>query len=147
MRRFSTLRYILSLVVNWLINSLGIYVAIFVIGHVEHLSDQTAPHSIGVVLIAGLVFSAVNSLLRPIAIIISLPAILLTLGLFTFVVNGFIVWISLLLVPHISLSFMNSIIAGIILGIINFVISNLIELRAGAAEKRREHKMVRAVSK
>lgn len=137
-----TIRYILSLVVRWLINSLGLYVAILVIGRVEHLPPETAPHSIGIVLIAGLIFSVVNSLLRPIAIIISLPAILLTLGLFTFVVNGFIVWLSLLLVPHLGLSFLNSILAGIILGIIDFVISNLIEIRAGAAEKRRGQHMI-----
>jgi len=129
-------RYGLSLVVRWLVNSLGLYIAIAAIGRVEHLSEQTAPNSIWVVLIAGLVFSIVNSLLRPIAIIVSLPAILLTLGLFTFVVNGFIVWFSLLLVPGISLSFWNSILAGIILGIINYVISSLIEFRASSVEKR-----------
>jgi putative membrane protein len=130
------MRYFLSLIARWLINSLGLYVAIIVIAHLEHLSENTAPNSLGIVLIAGLIFSIVNSVVRPIAIIVSLPAILLTLGLFTFVVNGFMVWISLLLVPGISLSFINSIFAGIILGIINFVISNLIEFRAGAAEKR-----------
>lgn len=124
------IRYILSLVVRWLVNSLGLYVAIAVIGKIEHLPPQTAPNSVVLVLIAGLVFSVVNSLLRPIAIIVSLPAILLTLGLFTFVVNGFIVWVSLLLVPGITLSFFNSILAGIILGIINYVISSIIEYRS-----------------
>lgn len=129
-------RYSLSLVVRWLVNSLGLFIAIAMIGRIEHLSEQTAPNSIGLVLIAGLVFSIVNSLLRPIAIIVSLPAIVLTLGLFTFVVNGFIVWFSLLLVPGISLSFWNSILAGIILGIINYIISSLIEFRASTAERR-----------
>ena len=129
-------RYIFSLIVRWLINSLGLYVAIAFIGHIEHLSEQTAPNSIWIVLIAGLIFSIVNSILRPIAIIISLPAILLSLGLFTFVVNGFIVWLSLLLVPGVSLSFWNSVLAGIILGIINYVISTLIEFRASSVEKR-----------
>lgn len=129
-------RYILSLIVRWLINSLGLYVAIEFIGRLEHLSPQTAPNSIGLVLVAGLVFSIVNSILRPIAIIVSLPAILLTLGLFTFVVNGFIVWLSILLVPGLSLSFGNSILAGVILGIINFVTASLIEFRASSAERR-----------
>lgn len=130
------IRYILSLVVRWLINSLGLYIAIALISRLEHLPAHTAPHSIGVVLVAGLIFSIVNSIVRPIAIIVSLPAILLTLGLFTFLVNGFIVWISLLLVPRLSLGFWNSVLAGIILGIINYVVSSLIEFRASTVEKR-----------
>lgn len=130
------IRLLLSLIVRWLTNSLGLYVAMVLIGHIERLDPHIAPTSIGIILIAGLVFSVVNSLLRPIAIIISLPAIVLSLGLFTFVVNGFIVWLSLLLAPHVGLSFWNSILAGLILGIIDFVISNLIELRASTAENR-----------
>lgn len=129
-------RYTLSLVVRWLINSLGLYIAIAVIGKFENLSAQTAPNSIWLVLVAGLVFSIVNSVLRPIAIIISLPAILLTLGLFTFIVNGFIVWLSLQLAPGVNLSFFNSIVAGVILGIINYVVSSLIEFQAISLEKR-----------
>ena len=129
-------RYFLSLVVRWLINSLGLYIAIAVIGHIERLPDTTAQSSLSIILIAGLVFSVVNSILRPIAIIVSLPAIVLTLGLFTFVVNGFIVWLSLQLAPGVHLSFTNSILAGIILGIINYIVSSLIEIRASSVEKR-----------
>lgn len=129
-------RYILSLVVRWLINSIGLYIAIAMISKIEHLPAHTAPNSIAVVLVAGLIFSIVNSVVRPIAIIVSLPAILLTLGLFTFVVNGFIVWISLILVPGVSLNFWNSVLAGIILGIINYVVSSLIEFQASSVDKR-----------
>lgn len=119
-------------VIRWFANSFGIWIAITFLGQPNNMPES----SVGIILIAGLVFSVVNSLFRPIAIIISLPAILLTLGLFTLVVNGFIVWLSLLFVPHIGLSFWDSILAGIILGIINYVISSILELSVRRLERR-----------
>jgi len=58
-------------------------------------------------LVAGLVFSLVNAVLKPIVTILSLPAILLTLGLFTIIVNGVMVYISLKLTPGITMTFGN----------------------------------------
>lgn len=78
---------------------------------------------------AGLIFSIANSVLKPLLMIISLPAILITLGLFTIVVNGVMVYISLAVAPGISMSFGNSIIAGIILSLVNYIVSVAIEIR------------------
>jgi len=80
-------------------------------------------------LLAGLIFSLINTVLRPILVIFSLPAILLTLGLFVFVVNGILVYVSLALAPGISMSFWNSILTGIILSLINYIVSAALELR------------------
>lgn len=80
-------------------------------------------------LIAGLIFSVVNSVVKPIAVIVSLPAILITLGLFTIVVNGLMVYISLLLAPGLSMTFGASIIAGIILSLVNYIVNSALELR------------------
>ena len=43
-------------------------------------------------LLAGLIFGALNLIVRPIAVILSLPAMVLTLGLFYFVLNGLLLW-------------------------------------------------------
>lgn len=80
-------------------------------------------------LIAGLIFSVVNSVVKPIAVIVSLPAILITLGLFTIVVNGLMVYISLLLAPGLSMTFGASIIAGVILSLVNYIVNSALELR------------------
>jgi putative membrane protein len=52
-------------------------------------------HVSGIVgaLIAALILGIVNAILRPILIIISLPLEILTLGLFTFVINGLLFWL------------------------------------------------------
>jgi putative membrane protein len=43
-------------------------------------------------LIAGAVFGLLNLFVRPIALFLSLPALVLTLGLFYFVLNGLLLW-------------------------------------------------------
>ncbi len=43
-------------------------------------------------LIAGLIFGLLNLIVRPIAMVLSLPFMVLTLGLFYFVLNGILLW-------------------------------------------------------
>ena len=71
--------------IRWLLNTFGLWLAIRLFG-TGFQADQIDAGLFGF-LFAALIFSIVNSVLRPIVIILSLPAILLTLGLFTFVVN------------------------------------------------------------
>lgn len=114
--------------VRWLANSLGLWVAVRLLG----TGIDNVEVSIGIIgfLTAGLVFSIVNSILRPFIVILSLPAILLTLGLFVFVVNGLMVYISLALTPGISMSFLNSVLTGIILSIVNYIVSAALVLKS-----------------
>lgn len=120
--------------IRWLLNTFGIWIAIKLFG--TGYSDDLLTVGIGGFLFAGLIFSIVNSLLRPIVIILSLPAILITLGLFTLVVNGFMVWVSLALAPGIKMTFFYSIITGIVLSLINYIVSSLFELQAKPLKKR-----------
>lgn len=109
---------------RWLLNTFGIWLAIELFG--TGLKDVEVTAGIGGFLLAGFIFSVVNSILRPVIVIFSLPAILLTLGLFTFIVNGFMVWLSLKLAPGIGMAFWNSIITGMVLSLINYIVSSLV---------------------
>lgn len=86
-------------------------------------------------MMAGLIFSLVNSTLKPIVTILALPAILLTLGLFTLVVNGLMVYVSLALAPGISMTFAHSIVAGIILSLVNYIIGSALVLQREEKER------------
>jgi putative membrane protein len=88
---------------------------------------------VSVFLVAGFVFSLVNSILKPVIVILSLPAILLTLGLFMLIVNGLMVYISLKIAPGISMTFFNSILTGIILSLLNYIISTTLLVRPSSA--------------
>ena len=113
-------------VLRWILNTIGIWVAVRLLGVSPASPDTTA--MVSTFVIAGLIFSIVNSVLKPIITILALPAILLTLGLFTLVVNGLMVYISLALAPNLSISFGDAIIAGIVLSLVNYIVSSALEL-------------------
>ena len=112
--------------VRWVLNSFGLWIAVRLLGTGHSNAEVDA--SVSVFLLAGLIFSIINSLLRPLIIILSLPAILLTLGLFILVVNGLMVYISLKLAPGLEMTFFNSILTGIILSLVNYIVSSALEL-------------------
>jgi putative membrane protein len=120
-------------VLRWLLNSFGLWLAVRLFG--TGFSPESIDAGFGVFLTAGLIFSLVNSIVRPIVIVLSLPAILVTLGLFTFIVNGLMVYISLYLTPGLQMKFWHSVLTGIILSLINYIVSSAIELRYEAIRK------------
>ena len=123
---------ILVFVFRWLLNSLGLWFAVSLLG--SGYDDTSISTGFMGFLLAGFVFSIINSLIKPFLIILSLPAILLSLGLFIIIVNGTLVYLSLKIAPDISMSFFNSIFTGIILSLINYIVSAILLLRADGAK-------------
>lgn len=101
-------------------------------------SDTLINNHVHVFLIAGLIFSVINAVLRPIITILSLPAILLTLGLFTVIVNGILVYISLKLAPGISMTFWHSVLTGLVLSLVNYIVSSVLELEYSNTVRQEE---------
>lgn len=114
-------------ILRWMLNSFGLWVAVRIFG--TGYSDAELTASTWAFLGAGLIFSIINAILRPIVIILSLPAILVTLGLFMIVVNGLMVYISLKLAPGLHMTFMYSMITGIVLSLVNYIVSGALELQ------------------
>lgn len=114
-------------IVRWILNSFGLWIAVRLLG--AGVSTEVVDSNYSLFLLAGFIFSVLNSVLRPIIVILSLPAILLTLGLFIFVVNGFMVWLTLKIAPVLNMTFLNSIFAGMLLSLINYIVSGSRELR------------------
>jgi putative membrane protein len=94
-------------------------------------------HVSGIVgaLVAALILGIVNAILRPILIIISLPLEIVTLGLFTFVINGLLFWLVGAL--HVGLyvdGFWPAFWGAIVMGIVSWILSLLTR---GAEEPQR----------
>jgi len=121
-------------ILRWILNSFGLWVAVRLFG--TGYSDQQLAEGVWVFLFAGLIFSIINTILKPIVIILSLPAILLTLGLFTVIVNGFMVYVSLLLAPGLHMTFWNSVLTGIVLSLVNYIVSSALELQYARRRER-----------
>lgn len=113
-------------VLRWLLNAFALWVAVRILSSSDFV-DSTA--GLAAFLLAGLVLSFANTLIKPIVVILSLPAILLTMGLFILVVNGLMVYIALSLVPDFRITFFGAILAGMIVSLTNYILSGILELR------------------
>lgn len=123
------LRQFLVFLIRWGVNSFGIWIAVRLLG--TGRPEVITNVSTWGFIVAGLIFSLINTLLKPLLVILSLPAILVSLGLFMLIVNGLLVYISLAIAPGLSMSFLNSILTGIILSLLNYIVSAVVELHRG----------------
>ena len=107
---------LITFINRWFLNSFLLWILVSIFGNVSN-------HSVGTFFLAGLIFSVVNSSLKTILTILSLPMIIVTFGFFTLIVNGLIVWISMILAPNISMGFWNSVIVGAAMSLLNYSLS------------------------
>ncbi len=110
--------------VRWLVSGLGLWIASGLLGP-ERLS---VGHNWETVVAAGFFLALVNMFLKPILLLLSIPAILLSLGLFVLVVNGFLIMIaSWLYNPFYVKNFGVAVIAGMIVGLVNYLVTKILE--------------------
>ena len=109
--------------IRWFVSSLGLWIAAGIFG--QRISYDS---SIGVIIVAGFILAIVNAVIKPIVIILSLPAILFTLGLFMIVINGLMVVIVSKLYPALQVeSFTSAILAGLCIGLVNYLVTTILE--------------------
>lgn len=72
---------------RFLSNVVALFVASLVFGGIDHGGFWT-------LVLAGLVFSVVNAVVRPLVIVLALPAVILTLGLALLLVNALMLWLT-----------------------------------------------------
>ncbi len=76
-----------------LINALAIWLATLVVGGLDVIGGEDTTTTVLVFVVVALVFGIVNAVVKPIVKLLSLPLFILTLGLFTLVVNGAMLWL------------------------------------------------------
>jgi len=108
--------------VRWLVCSLGLWVA------AGFLGSSIAYDNIVAIIVAGLILAIVNIVIKPILVIFSLPAILITLGLFMIIVNGATVYlVSRLYEPLHITNFWAAVFAGMVIGLVNYLVTTILE--------------------
>src|SRR5512134_3852412 len=77
-------------------------------------------------LVAGAIFGLLNLIVRPLAMLLALPALVLTLGLFYFVLNGLLLWGFSKLMPGYDVSGLwAGILGSLVIMVVNWVVSAL----------------------
>lgn len=75
----------MKLLIKWLLSAVALLCVAYLYSGVE-------VHSFGAAMVAAFVIGLLNVVLRPILVILTLPATILTLGLFLFVINALMFW-------------------------------------------------------
>jgi putative membrane protein len=110
----------MRLLLTWLINALALLAIKYILPSITVDSFVTA-------LIVAVVLGLINTLIRPIFVILTLPVTILTLGLFIFVINGLLFWAVGSFVPgfHVD-GFWAGVFGAIIYSIISWALSALL---------------------
>jgi putative membrane protein len=113
---------LMRFLIRWLVCSLGLWIAAGLISDSIHYTN-----GVEVLVIAGLLLAIINTILKPILIIFSLPAIVLTLGLFMVLINGLTVFLVSKLYTQLHVTnFWSAIFAGMVIGLVNFLVSAIL---------------------
>ena len=106
---------------NWAINTLAVLVAAVILrGHIRYQTPAD-------LIVAALLLGILNAFVRPILMLLALPLLLLTLGLFMLVINALMLYfVGVLMGPHFQVdSFGFAFLGAIIIGIVSIALNAL----------------------
>lgn len=118
-----------------LVNAVALWVATQVVTGV-HYEGDVLPF-----LVVALIFGVINATLRPLTKLVTCPLILLTLGLFTFIVNGLMLWLTSGLAESLGLGFhVDSYWAAFLGAIVVSIVSTLLSMtvKVSGSDSRRD---------
>ncbi len=110
----------MGILINWIISAIVIFgISYFLPG--VHIANFTTA------LVAALALGVINAFIKPVLVILTLPINLLTLGLFTFVINALLILLASSIVPGFVVDgFLWALIFSIILSVVNSIVHNFI---------------------
>lgn len=119
-----TKHFLTRFIIRWVISGLGLWVAAALLGPDRLSVGDTWKTVVG----AGFFLALVNMAVKPLLIVLSFPAIILSLGFFLLIINGLTILIASWLYNPLYVANLGvAIIAGIILGLVNFLGTRILE--------------------
>lgn len=111
---------------RWAVCGAGLWIASILFNTVE-IRGGLAP----ALIFGGLILALANTVIKPLIILLSLPAIMLSLGLFTVIINGLMVALASWLYGGVDVeTFGAAVLTGVIIGLLNFIITKILEGRS-----------------
>ncbi len=74
-------------------------------------------------LVAGAILGLFNLIVRPLAMMLSLPLLILTLGLFYFILNAILLWVASAIIPGYAIAgFVPALIGSLVITVVNWLV-------------------------
>lgn len=111
---------ILNFIGRVIVLSVGVSVAAYLVPGIN-------VEGVGAAIKAGLLLGVLNAFIRPVVLILTLPVNILTLGLFTFVINGVLLWAVGHMVSGFTVSgFFAAVLGGILISILSMILNRFL---------------------
>jgi putative membrane protein len=118
-------QFMLFLLTRWLVITVAILVAATILRKGIHVDSLTTA------IIAAAILGIINAFLRPVLLILTLPLTILTLGVFTFVLNAFMLLLVAYFVPGLEIdSFSWAFLGALIISIVSWIANRFINKSA-----------------
>ena len=111
----------MKFILKWFVNTVSLLIVVKILSgiHIDKISNA---------IIAALVLGLVNAFLRPLIIIFTLPINIMSLGLFTFVINGLLFYFVAKLIEGFTIdSYSTAFIGSLLFSIISFLLNIVIK--------------------
>ncbi|MCF0080382.1 phage holin family protein [Streptomyces lomondensis] len=117
----------MNFVVKTIANAGALAVAVWLLEKITLTGDSTGK-KIGTLIVVALLFGLVNFLVKPVVKLLSLPLLILTLGLFTLVVNALMLLLTSWLADQLDLSFhvegfWTAVLGGLIISVVSWALN------------------------
>jgi putative membrane protein len=117
----------MNFLVKTIANAGALAVAVWLLDEITLTGDSTGKE-VGTLLLVALVFGLVNAVVKPLVKLLTLPLFILTLGLFTLVVNALMLMLTSWLADVLDLSFhvegfWTAVLGGLIISIVSWALS------------------------
>ena len=111
----------MSFLIQWVVSGAAIIIT-------AYLLPGVAVEGFLAALVTALILGLINAIIRPVLILLTLPLNILTLGLFTLVINALLIMLAATIVPGFAVQgFWWALLFGIVLAIVNFALSPLLK--------------------
>ncbi|MGH3320922.1 MAG: phage holin family protein [Streptosporangiaceae bacterium] len=117
----------MSIVIKIVINAIALWVATALVSGLT-LGGGTFAQKVFTLVVVAVIFGLANTVIKPVVKLLALPAYILTLGLVTFVINAFMLWLTGWVCEQIGVAFhvgtflWSAVFGALIISIVSFVL-------------------------
>lgn len=115
-------------ILRWVINAIALYLAVLILPGIDLRSGIVS------IIWLALIFGLVNALFRPLIQFLTCPLIMLTLGLFTLVINTFLFWLTSVIGQSFGLAltiaepvWWNAFLGGLVVSVVSVVLTLILK--------------------
>ncbi len=119
-------KQIFTFILRWAASSFGMWLCITWFGRINPEANEFFEEIWIMYIVAGLIFSLVNSIVKPLVKMLALPLAILTMGISTVIINTAMVVLTVYLLPGVEMDFWGAFASSAVMSVINSVVNLII---------------------